>query len=87
MALRAAKFIVDPKYCEREIYKRMKEAYDARSAIVHGRRTTDSKLPDINKLEDLVRLGLRKALSFDDPKRLKEPQYWESLILSGSNPP
>ena len=87
LALRAAKFIVDPKYCEQEIYKRMKEAYDARSAIVHGRRTTDSKLPDINKLEDLVRLGLRKALSFDDPKRLKEPQYWESLILSGSNPP
>jgi hypothetical protein len=35
-ALRAAKFIEHPNYGEHDIFRVMRRAYDARSAIVHG---------------------------------------------------
>jgi hypothetical protein len=71
-ALRAAKFIEHPSYSEREVFGVMLRAYDARSAIVHGGSPKKTHLPGnrsadlptfTDAIEDLVRLGLRKALS------------------------
>ena len=66
-ALRAAKFIEHPEYSERDVFRVMRRAYDARSAIVHGGSPADTRLPDnqsaklatfIDAIEELVRLGL-----------------------------
>ena len=95
-ALRAAKFIEHQKYDELAVYRLMRRAYDARSAIVHGGTPKDSRLPDdklatfntfIDAIEEIVRLGLRKALSMEDGgKRLRESAFWDSLILKSSPP-
>ena len=55
--------------------------------IMHGGSPKGSKPLDIDMIEELVRRGLRKAVSLDGGRKLREPRYWESLILSGSNPP
>jgi hypothetical protein len=74
LALRAAKFIAHASYSEQEVFRVMRRAYDARSATVHGGSPKDTRLPDnqsadlptfIDAIEDLVRLGLRKALSME----------------------
>ena len=90
-ALRAGKFIEHPDYTEHDIYRVMRRAYDARSAIVHGGSPDDTRLPDnqdatlpafIDAIEELVRLGLRKALSMkQDGKKLREAAYWEGLLF------
>ena len=95
-ALRAAKFIEHPIYSERDIFRVMRRAYDARSAIVHGGSPKDTRLPDnqaaslptfIDAIEDLVRLGLRKALSMkEDGKKLRQAEYWDTLMFSKPNP-
>jgi len=85
-ALRAAKFIEHPIYDEREVFRLMKQAYDARSSIVHGGSPKIS-LPGkpsanlktlIDATEDLVRRGLRKALSMKDGRKIRRSDYWDS---------
>jgi len=79
-ALRAAKFIKRTDFGERDVYRKMREAYDARSAVVHG---GEASLPEIDVIEDLVRLGLRTALSMkEDRGKLRRADYWETLVLS-----
>lgn len=95
-ALRAAKFIEHPNYSEHDIFRVMRRAYDARSAIVHGGSPDDTRLPDnqtaslptfIDVIESLVRLGLRKALSMkEDGKKLRQADYWDTLIFAKPNP-
>ena len=95
-ALRAAKFIEHPNYGERDIFRVMRQAYDARSAIVHGGSPKETFLPDnqsatlptfIDAIEELVRLGLRKALSMkDDGKKMRQADYWDTLVFSKPNP-
>jgi hypothetical protein len=91
LALRAAKFIQHASYSEQEVFRVMRRAYDARSAIVHGGSPKDTRLPDnqvadlatfIDAIEDLVRLGLRKALSMkEDGSKIRQPEYWDSLLF------
>lgn len=90
-ALRAAKFIEHPSYNELEIFRVMRRAYDARSAIVHGGSPKDTSLPDnqsadlltfIDAIEELVRLALRKGLAMtDDGKKLRQAHYWDELLF------
>ena len=90
-SLRAAKFIEHPTYDELGIYQLMRNAYDARSAIVHGGTPTVTKLPDddsatlstfIDAIEEIVRLGIRKAIAMDDGgKKLRQSNFWDSLVL------
>jgi hypothetical protein len=91
-ALRAAKFIEHKSYSEQEVFRVMRQAYDARSAIVHGGSPKETRLPGnqsadlrtfIDAIEDLVRLGLRKALSMkEDGKKMRQAEYWETLVFS-----
>jgi Apea-like HEPN len=95
-ALRAAKFVEHANYGEREIFRVMRQAYDARSAIVHGGSPKETALPDnpsaslptfIDAIEELVRLALRKALSMkEEGKKVHQAEYWDSLVLSKPNP-
>ena len=95
-ALRAAKFIEHPSYGEQEIFRIMRQAYDARSAIVHGGSPEKTHLPDnqsanlstfIDAVEELVRLGLRKALSMkEDGQKMRQAEYWDTLVFSKPNP-
>jgi len=95
-ALRAAKFIEHPNYSEHDIFRVMRLAYDARSAIVHGGSPKVTRLPDsesaklptfIDAIEELVRLGLRKGLSMkEDGKKMRQAEYWDALVFSKSNP-
>jgi hypothetical protein len=95
-ALRAAKFIDHPNYGEHDVFRVMRQAYDARSAIVHGGSPDDTRLPDnqsadlptfIDATEELVRLGLRKGLSMkEDGKKLRQAEYWDTLVFSKPNP-
>ena len=74
----------------------MRQAYDARSAIVHGSSPEETHLPDnqsatlptfIDAIEELVRLGLRKALSMkEDGKKMRQADYWDTLMFSKPNP-
>lgn len=94
-ALRAAKFIEHPNYREEEIYCLMQRAYDTRSAIVHGGSPKDTSLPNnesanlatfIDTIEELVRLGLRKALAMkEDGQKLRQSDYWLGLVLANPN--
>jgi hypothetical protein len=94
-ALRAAKFIEHPNYGEHDVFRVMRQAYDARSAIVHGGSPTDTRLPDnpsaslptfIDAIEELVRLGLRKGLSMkEDGNKLRQAEYWDTLVFSKSS--
>ena len=96
-ALRAGKFIEHPLYDEHDVYRVMRQAYDARSAIVHGGSPDVTPLPDnksadlptfIDAIEELVRLGLRKALSMkEDGKKLRDSAYWDTHLFSKSSPP
>lgn len=94
-ALRATKFIEHPNYGEHDVFRVMRRAYDARSAIVHGGSPKDTRLPDnqaatlpafIDAIEELVRLGLRKALSMkEDGKKMRQAEYWDTLMFSKPN--
>jgi hypothetical protein len=94
-ALRAAKFIEHPTYDEHDIFRVMRRAYDARSAIVHGGSPKDTRLPDnqsanlptfIDAIEELVRLGLCKALSMkEEGNMLRKAEYWDDLVFSKPN--
>jgi hypothetical protein len=91
-ALRAAKFIEHPRYSQHDVFRVMRQAYDARSAIVHGGVPSETHLPEdrkaklapfVNAVEELVRLGLRKALAMtEDAKKLRQAEYWDGLVLS-----
>ncbi len=92
-ALRAAKFIEHPSYGEHDIFRVMRRAYDARSAIVHGGLPKDTRLPDdqsaelptfIDAIEELVRLALRKVLSMKG-KTVRQVEYWDTLLFSKPN--
>lgn len=92
-ALRAAKFIEHPNYSEREVFRVMRRAYDARSSIVHGGLPKATGLPKnegadlaqfIAGVEDLVRLALRKAVGMQDRgTQLRKSEFWEALLLNG----
>jgi len=96
VALRAAKFIEHPSYSEHEVFHLIRRAYGVRSAIVHGGSPKDTRLPDnpstnlatfTDAVEDLVRLGLRKALFVkEDGKKMRQAEYWDSLVFSNSLP-
>ena len=93
-ALRAAKFIEHPNYGERDVFRVMKGAYDARSAIVHGGSVSlkDTRLPDdksadlatfTNAIEEFVRLGIRKTLSMKaNAHKLRQSESWDDLVFS-----
>lgn len=95
-ALRAAKFIEHASYGEHEVFRVMRQAYDARSAIVHGGSPKETRLPNdqsadlptfIDVIEDLVRLGLRKALSMKkDGSKIRQAEYWDALVFSKGTP-
>ena len=92
LSLRAAFFIESPEYSRREIFKHMKRAYDARSAIVHGggepgrdllKTPTDAplSLQDFVKVtEHLVRMALKKAINMADATG-SLPIDWDALII------
>jgi hypothetical protein len=94
-ALRAAKFIEHPNYGEHDIFRVMRQAYDARSAIVHDGSPKETCLPNnqsgklptfIDAIEELVRLGLRKALSMKEGgKKMRQAEYWDTLMFSRAN--
>jgi hypothetical protein len=96
VALRAAKFIEHPSYGERDVFRVMRRAYDVRSAIVHGGSPENTHLPDnqsadlrtfIDAVEDVVRLGLRKALSMkQDGKNFSQSDFWDTLLFSNTAP-
>ena len=91
-SLRAAKFIEHPTYSEHEVFRVMRQAYDNRSAIVHGGSAGETCLPDnhsanlstfIDAIEELVRLAISKALAMKaDGKKLRESDFWDMLVLS-----
>ena len=90
-ALRAAKFIECTSYSEHDIFRIMRQAYDARSAVVHGSSPKNAyslgnqsaDLPTfIEAIENLVRLGLRKALSMKKKGRtIDKSEYWDTLVF------
>ncbi len=92
LALRAAFFIDSPEHSKRAIFKHMRRAYDARSAIVHGggepssellKSPTDAplRLKDfVNLTEHFVRLALKKRIDIAKPK-VNIPVDWENLII------
>ena len=91
-ALRSAKFIKHGSNSEHDVFLVMRRAYDARSAIVHGGSPKDTRLSEnrtadlatfTNAIEELVRLGLRKALSMrEQGSNLRKAGYWDALLLS-----
>jgi hypothetical protein len=91
-ALRAAKFIEHSSYSEHEVFVVMRRAYDVRSSIVHGGTPKNTRLPEnpgadltvfTNVIENLMRLGLRKALSMRvHGRNLRQAGYWDALLLS-----
>lgn len=90
-ALRAAKFIKHSIYGERDLYRVMRRAYDARSSIVHGGSPKNTSLPNdakaslhtfTNEIESLVRIALKKALGMrEGGKELRRADYWEGLLF------
>ena len=98
MALRAAKFIEHPSYSEYQVFCLLRQAYDVRSGIVHSGslRKRETRLPDnqtadlptfIDAIEDLVRLGLRKALSMkQDAIKMRQHEHWDALVFSNRAP-
>jgi hypothetical protein len=96
-ALRAAKFIDHASYNERDVYRVMRRAYDARSAVVHGGSPKDTDLPDnqsaslqifTDAIEEIVRLGLRKAIALNqEGKSLHKSEYWDDLLMPPPNCP
>jgi hypothetical protein len=86
-ALRAAKFIKQSGCTELEVFRIMRKAYDARSAIVHGGASPTALPSFIDNVEHLVRLGLREALAMKkDGNKLRQSDYWNSLLLSETEP-
>lgn len=92
LALRAAFFIDPPEYTRRAIFKHMRRAYEARSAIVHGGGEPDRdllkspadaplSLQDFVKVtEHLVRMALKKAIDMADATG--SPLIdWDALII------
>jgi hypothetical protein len=90
-ALRAAKFIKHPTYTQHEVFQIMRGAYDARSSIVHGGSPKQLRLPNNSSpnlpsfsdaVEELVRLGLHKALSMKaDAVKLRNSEFWDQLVF------
>jgi Apea-like HEPN len=90
-ALRAAKFIEHPVYGQRDVYRIMRRAYHARSAVVHGGSPDDTRLPNndaatftafTDEIEELVRLALRVALAMKaNGKNLRQSEYWDNLLF------
>jgi hypothetical protein len=80
-SLRAAKFIKQTGLSELEVFRIMRKAYAARSAIVHGRNAPDDLPSFMDTVEHLVRFGLRQALAEKDGNKLRRPEFWNSLIF------
>ena len=90
LALRAAKFVVSPRYAPRQIFDLMRTAYDIRSDIVHGGSVKKTRLPDMPEAklqdfvpasEEVIRRGIRQALI--DPQ-FGQSGYWEGFLFASS---
>jgi hypothetical protein len=92
LALRAGFFIDSPEYTRGQIFKHMRRAYDAGSAIVHGggdperelmKSPTDAPLSlhDFTKVtEHLLRVALKKRIDMATVAGAP-PIDWEALII------
>jgi len=91
LALRAAFFVEIDGYSRKELYGFMRNAYDARSAVVHGDLPRDRalKLPRkdgvslsefVDFREDVLRAALLKAVK-TQPVNYLTLADWDSLIL------
>lgn len=92
LAIRAAFFIESPLHSKREIYRHMKRAYDARSAIIHGASKPESRLlkslkeepislEEFTKLtEGLLRTALQKAIGLAGAGSGFQVD-WDTLII------
>jgi len=79
-SLRVAWFVAQGPGEREEIFRQIRDSYDARSGIVHGRNPKD--VPSISQFtEDVLRRALRKAVA--TPGSL-DPQQLDSLIVRGS---
>jgi hypothetical protein len=91
LALRASKFIKHPTYTERETYKLMRRAYDARSAVVHGGEASDTRLRGqkdapltqfTDAVEEIMRRALREAMELASADtNFGTADYWEALLF------
>jgi hypothetical protein len=88
LSVRAAKFVESPRYTPRQVFDLMRKAYVVRSDVVHGGSIRNTSLPDkpgatlhefVSAIEDVLRLGLRKALT--DPQ-VGRAKYWDDLLFS-----
>ncbi len=80
-ALRVAKFMEHPSYSEREVFLTMRQAYDARSAIVHGGSPKNTRLPD-NQSAELSTF----TDAVEDGNKIRQSDYWDTLVLSNAAP-
>jgi hypothetical protein len=92
LALRAAFFIESPEYSKRQVFKHMRRAYDARSAIVHGGGEPGAELLKspmdapislrdfASVTEGLLRAGLEKRIDMVEASGTT-PIDWEALIM------
>lgn len=94
-ALRSAKFIEHPAQSQREVFRVMQRAYDARSSVVHGDLPRDTRVFGnqaaglamfTDEIEELVRLGLRKALTLAaTSNNLRTAKFWDDLVLGNDD--
>jgi hypothetical protein len=91
LALRSAFFVQLDNCSRKELYRFMRNAYDARSAVVHGGLPDDNvlKLPQKGKVslsefvdftEDVLRVALLKAVKTQPVDKVTLVD-WDSLIL------
>src|SRR5439155_14637190 len=89
LAIRSATFVTHDVHSPRHIYEIMREAYRARSQIVHGEDPTRTRLPTKSDatldelaatVEDLIRVGIREGLAaVGAGSKLADDSYWENL--------
>jgi hypothetical protein len=93
LALRFAYYVDTLRWSRPERFKQMRDAYNARSTLVHGSEPDPNRftLPGegpvplekfVDALEQSLRLALVKALSTFPPHRNNQLVDWDALILS-----
>jgi hypothetical protein len=91
LALRAAKFVESATYGPNDLLKLFREAYGARSTIVHGSTPTSLRLPNqghvpldefVTVFEREIRSAIRKSIEMSGRRSFEV--RWDDLIL-GAN--
>lgn len=91
LAVRAAGYVEFALYNQRQVYDLLREAYDVRSAVVHGGSIRHTKLPDkpdanlgefTLAVEEVMRLGIKKALVDPD---IEKPGFWDGRLFPEGN--